>query len=380
MTTSSNQWAFGIPQEIPDHICDPGFQKEKNLVNAWLSLAPGTCLTDISGSLVTIIHPGNGNRNEGPDCKAAVIYRDGQFLRGDVECHLSASDWFQHGHTEDNQYDSIILHVFARWTSAAEKISAPVLVLEKDSPKPFGCTLTRHNKHWNAPAVLDRLALRRWTRSLEHYYSHFDPWDLFTATLLTLSFRILGKGGNEDSFEFLAESVLEMNRRGKPENDLYIWLTVKSKELNWKRKGMRPKHRPQKRFVLAARLARFIQVWRKEYYADMDLFHQEFDSLFDSSRSGIKTELLTNVFYPALAAQALDLRDLKAAELWKRNWLNLTLPYSYGRYVSQFGSVFKSRELKRVSVLQGMKVLEKEFCRPRFCKVCPLKKRYGIVG
>lgn len=63
------------------------------------------------GQSVEIHHPGEYNTNSGPDFFNARISIDGTLWAGNVEMHVYASDWFAHGHLEDQAYDSVILHV-----------------------------------------------------------------------------------------------------------------------------------------------------------------------------------------------------------------------------------------------------------------------------
>ena len=48
----------------------------------------------------------------GPDFRRAEILLEGAgLLRGDVEIHVSASDWRNHGHHEQAEYNDVVLHV-----------------------------------------------------------------------------------------------------------------------------------------------------------------------------------------------------------------------------------------------------------------------------
>lgn len=67
------------------------------------------CTTD--GKSLQIIHPGNLNRNEGPDFSEAKIKISNTIWVGNIELHVHASDWRQHKHASDKNYDNIILHV-----------------------------------------------------------------------------------------------------------------------------------------------------------------------------------------------------------------------------------------------------------------------------
>lgn len=68
-------------------------------------------LLTTEGLEVEIHEFGQLNTNAGPDFSMARLTIDGTLWAGNVEMHLSASDWNRHGHTTDPAYESVILHV-----------------------------------------------------------------------------------------------------------------------------------------------------------------------------------------------------------------------------------------------------------------------------
>lgn len=64
-----------------------------------------------SGEPVHIIHPGRHNHDAGPDFSDARIQIGEQLWAGNVEIHISSSDWNKHGHQHDEAYGNVILHV-----------------------------------------------------------------------------------------------------------------------------------------------------------------------------------------------------------------------------------------------------------------------------
>ena len=60
---------------------------------------------------IELISVGTENLNSGPDFLNAKIRINKQLWAGNVEIHVKSSDWYQHQHETDENYDSVILHV-----------------------------------------------------------------------------------------------------------------------------------------------------------------------------------------------------------------------------------------------------------------------------
>ena len=73
----------------------------------WAGFAQQT--TD--GKTVEILSVGEHNRDAGPDYSHARVRIDGKEWIGNIEIHVSSSDWTKHRHHLDSAYDNIILHV-----------------------------------------------------------------------------------------------------------------------------------------------------------------------------------------------------------------------------------------------------------------------------
>jgi len=61
--------------------------------------------------VVSAVNPGRRGRGPGPDFRDAVVRLRGEERRGDVELHVRASYFLQHGHHLDPAYDRLVLHV-----------------------------------------------------------------------------------------------------------------------------------------------------------------------------------------------------------------------------------------------------------------------------
>lgn len=68
-------------------------------------------LKTCTGEQIEIVSAGILNKNQGPDFADAKIRIGNTLWAGTVELHLCTSDWNKHGHTNDENYKNIILHV-----------------------------------------------------------------------------------------------------------------------------------------------------------------------------------------------------------------------------------------------------------------------------
>ena len=70
-----------------------------------------TALTSIEAEWIQVIHQGQLNHNQGPDFLNAKIKLGETTWAGSIELHIRSSDWKNHKHTADKNYNNVILHV-----------------------------------------------------------------------------------------------------------------------------------------------------------------------------------------------------------------------------------------------------------------------------
>lgn len=65
------------------------------------------------GEQIEVEHPGEWNLEEGPDFTGAVLLvgADKRRIRGDLEIHIHAHGWKQHGHAADPNYENVRFHL-----------------------------------------------------------------------------------------------------------------------------------------------------------------------------------------------------------------------------------------------------------------------------
>ncbi len=63
---------------------------------------------------IEVIDAGEYNSNAGPDFFNAKVKIGNTLWAGNVEIHINSSDWFNHNHQTDKNYDNVILHVVVK--------------------------------------------------------------------------------------------------------------------------------------------------------------------------------------------------------------------------------------------------------------------------
>ena len=84
---------------------------EEFLYYLWAYYLAGKSFTGTRGENILIEKTGLRNIDSGPDFFNGRIRVDNTLWAGNIEMHVKASDWLQHGHQNDIAYDNIVLHV-----------------------------------------------------------------------------------------------------------------------------------------------------------------------------------------------------------------------------------------------------------------------------
>ncbi|MBC8346334.1 MAG: DUF2851 family protein [Candidatus Marinimicrobia bacterium] len=327
---------------------------EKELLRTWLNVKPGTIINDLKGNSIMVIQTGYPNPNEGPDIRKAVLFKDGKFVTGDIECHIRSRDWFYHGHDKDPNYRNIILHITAIPDKMDSEWKGLLIHLRPKEPTK-SCQLRKHNVNQSFADTLIALGLDRRSRQVKRYQSH--NWK---ALVLQDIFRLLGKGGNEDNFL----QLLKYYQNGFVENHSIM------QSIKWHHRGIRPNGWPEKRLSIASQLFKMVHSFKM--HPQQIPIIPEFNN-----HKNLYIELVGNVLNPLSAAACLLRKEYDTYQVLKQDWLCLKLGYSYGKFEKQFSYILSKRQLKIFSILQGLFELENNFCKGYHCHVCPLKKRNG---
>ena len=186
----------------------------------------GQHLTTTEGHALEILHPGDPNEHAGPDFfNARLRIADTQWA-GNVEMHLSASEWMAHGHSRDPAYDNVVLHVVWQEDAAiyrADGERIPCLELKGRVPPRLLDIYQRleHERAWipcqsffaQTPGIvrlnwLDRLLVERLEQKTAALAGQLattaDHWEESFYRTLAHSF---GLKVNAEPFEALARSL-----------------------------------------------------------------------------------------------------------------------------------------------------------------------------
>jgi hypothetical protein len=197
---------------------------ERHTVALWLRTAtPEYVLRTLDGCELRVLHPGILNLHDGPDFLDAEIILNGRLMRGSVEVHTDADDWWRHGHDGNALYSSVILHV-ALYPPTRSGVLPPTVLLpgqlnaplreawnsEIHPTHPMACVARRGHvaTHPLADVMLLFASLRRYERKCARMRSRFDAmrFDVgeeraLLQTVWEAIARAAGYGGNQDRME-----------------------------------------------------------------------------------------------------------------------------------------------------------------------------------
>lgn len=102
--------------------------KEEFIYYLWENRLLSKNIQTVDGDSIYVVSVGNRNYDSGPDFLDARIRIGGTLWCGHVEIHVNASDWFRHGHQNDDAYINVILHVV--YNNDTDRLAIPTLEIE----------------------------------------------------------------------------------------------------------------------------------------------------------------------------------------------------------------------------------------------------------
>lgn len=180
-------------------------------------------LKTVDGQSLQIIDFGKYNNNGGPDFWNAKIKIDDVVLVGNIELHVSASDWKLHRHDGNSKYKNVILHVVYFNDSGGVEYKFPTLELNGRIPpvlldkyksmmsshQPLPCLPIVENieditiEKWKERLLVERLE-RKSKEILYELNQASNDWEKICYQLLG---KYFGSHINKEPFERLTKAV-----------------------------------------------------------------------------------------------------------------------------------------------------------------------------
>ena len=359
---------------------------EAALAELWASAPPGPLRLE-DGRSLRIVFPGVPGGGAGPDFRGAMLDAGGDFLRGDVEIHLRASGWRDHGHAADPAYGQVVLHVVAENDTGAVATlhgngrAIPILVLRQGQapfPPPFTppCALAA-GRGTDVARVLARMGLRRLRARTARAQLLVTGWGPGQA-LYTMLIEMLGGPANRGPFGQVARqlplaALLERADGPGASRPLAIAAELKgvARLLTLRRAGLRPMAAPARRLEAAGALV--ARLWPAG--AEPGWPHQlEPTNLLRILRTegvgrSLAVELAVNAVLPvALASGAWPEPAVESA------YAALPSPGTYGklRRLEGWLATGEQKPFRSAQALQGGLLLHGDYCMRGACGRCPL--------
>lgn len=340
------------------------------------------------GRAARVVFPGIPAGAGGPDFRDAILDVEGDLVRGDVEVHLRARGWQQHGHAADPAYASVVLHVVGEnddahaFTFHRSGRLIPVLVIPPEQaaifPPPFTppCAVASARGQ-SADAVLVRLGLRR-LRAKAARAGQMVAARGAGQALYALILETLGGSANREAFAELARRLplavlLESHVGEGVPRSFAITAALKGAAgpAGMRRTGARPLASPERRLESAGALV--ARWWRERAAPGWPDCLTGGDAWKAAVAPGIgrgmAIELAANAILPVgLASGALSDGDAEA------QWLALPSPGTYGQLKQLEGWLGPggARPFAGAARLQGGLLLQREYCSRGECGRCPL--------
>lgn len=181
-------------------------------------------LYDNEGNKISVINPGEYNRDSGPDFFNARLRIQGTEWAGNVEIHTRASQFESHGHNLDPAYDNVILHVVEEndrvvHNSKGEEIPAAEMPVDEMLYDRYLCLINNplviacqedlklldviYIRQWLSTLLVERLQDKS-TQVLKIFSETGNDWEETFYRVLT---RYFGFRINTEPFEMLANAL-----------------------------------------------------------------------------------------------------------------------------------------------------------------------------
>lgn len=161
-----------------------------------------TALQTEEGEELIILNQGTLNTNQGPDFLLASVKINNITFVGNIELHINASDWYKHKHSNDENYNNVILHVVWNYDK-------PLVVKNKIIP-----TL-------ELKTLVAKLLLQRYKSLME--FTTKIPCQTFLPALTTIGWMSWKERLAAERLEIKATEILQLFQESKQHWEETFW-------------------------------------------------------------------------------------------------------------------------------------------------------------
>jgi len=105
-----------------------------------------------SGLNISILSIGEHNKFEGPDFKNACAKINENIIIGDIEFHKKSSDWINHNHSSNSNYNNVILHIILKEDKFFQN-NFETILLNREMLEPY-CEISNKNNKSKTTDIL----------------------------------------------------------------------------------------------------------------------------------------------------------------------------------------------------------------------------------
>ena len=355
-----------------------------------------------SGEELHIEDPGKLNHGAGPDFLDAAVRIGSVTFHGSIEIHMAEGEWFEHGHHNDRNFNSVVLHVVLHPefhpAVTHDGSSPPTLVLNEYLDDALYRLLkikeTTSLPCAGQPRFIHQKAFERQIEKAHREYFEYKVDELLQVyppeesiqdawrhALIRKMYNALGIPHNREAMEELFLKAVNLYREGQVGQGFEeaVVRTAFSDEdrsrFGWKDSGMRPGSRPEKRVVQAAAIHHAAMKLSFKTYLKNGV--DSWDDLLENLRSekrpgaGRLNILYSTVFLPGIyllgdLLHSVRLKD-HSYQLWKDE--KFQVPEEVVRPFRESGFQISKRVKKA-----GLAHQYKRYCRARSCHRCEVFK------
>ncbi len=339
----------------------PNFIQDETALYPHWEQTKGSWITTSKGK-VKIVFPGVRNNRSGPDYLNAVIQlKTGSLIQGHVEIHTKSSQWAEHNHHKDSEFQNVLLHVFKVRNAAPrpnlmEYILLPNYLL--DSVEDPCLNLTHPQK--SLLDILESMGEIRWGQKVKQIKS------IASVELIYNLFKFIHFKGEKKSVRKLSYAFIYFQNNAKEWHDTYEPMFQLCKQIKWKMGGRRPSSQPINRLALILKIGWLLMHHPTRLPTDINGMIKIIDSLKSEGYlvpgHAFAVEILGNIVLPFI--------ESCMEGSYYVNWKHL--PGTEYSVIKSRLKIWGIKPSLNYAHVQGILLLDKDYCSANNCDQCPV--------